>query len=160
MEKGFEEKHEKIQQLIKRYVEKVGLGNIQPKSEVEKFLNISQAEIRRMSDEECGEASVILNQEATYVQLEINRLQADLNWCNGYIEFIIANNIDNTGGKYTPYEYRRVLAIKENDVAVKVQKIINNIKLQIDAIHYIPNHLECISKSFEYLQNTKNRQKN
>lgn len=153
------EKHEKIQKLVNQYLNKVGIGNITSKNEVEKFLNITQNEIRHMSDQDCGEAAIILNQEATYLQLEINKMQSDINWCNEYINFLIAHYIESCGGKFLPYEYRRTIAIKQNDIAKQLQEIVNNVKIRLDSVLYIPNYLQELSKSFEYLQNTKKNQR-
>ena len=154
-----DEKLVKIAALLKAYPEKIGLGLLRPINEVHRFLTMSITEQRKLSAEECGEAAVVLNQEAVYVQLENNRIQADINWCEEYIKFIIAKNIASVGGKYTPFEYRKVLAIQQDDVAMKLHGIITNATLKLDAMQYIPNQLRGVSKSFGDLQQTKRSQR-
>jgi len=152
-------KREKVTRLLERYPAKLGLGVLRPSNEVERFLNMTTMEIRRMDAEECGEASVILNQAGTYIQLALNRLRADIDWCNKYIDWLVAKTIAQYGGKYTPFEYRRLLASKDNDVAIKLHKIASDAELQAKCIEYLPNQLRATSKSFSDLQQTKRSQK-
>jgi len=154
-----EEKHGRIQMLIKRYPSEVGLGLLRPANEVERFLTMTSTELRRLSAEECGEASIIINQEATYIQLQLNMIKADINWCNKYIEWLIARTITQYGTKYTPFEYRRLLASRDNDVAMKLHQIIANAEAKAECLAYIPNQLTAAAKSFSELQQTKRSQK-
>lgn len=152
-------KREKVARLLERYPAKLGLGVLLPGNEVERFLNMSMMEMRRLSAEECGEAAVILNQEGTYIQLELNRVRADVDWCNKYIDWLVASTIAQYGGKYTPFEYRRLLASKDNDVAMKLHKIVGNAELQAKCIEYLPNQLRATAASFSDLQQTKRSQR-
>lgn len=154
-----DQKHQKIAALLEDYPEKIGIGKLKPVNEVNHFLTIEQSELRRMSAEECGEASVILNQSATYVQLEQNKISADIEWCESYLQFIIAGEIGNIGTQYMPYEYRKALAIKQNDVAMSLQGIITKAKLRMNLLNYLPNQLRNLSASFADLQQTKRQQR-
>lgn len=156
---NIDEKRQKAQNIISHYVKKVGLGKIQIDNEVENILSLSKAEIRRMSPEECGEAAFLIAKESMYVQLEINRISADINWCENYIFFLISETIDSAGGRYTPFEYRKPIAIKQNDVALQLQTAINNAKLQLESIAYVPSRLQSIEKTLLELQHTKRQQK-
>jgi len=154
-----EEKHNRIEALLRRYPAKVGLGVLQPSNEVERFLTMQTTEIRRLNAEECGEAAVVLNQAATYIQLELNRMQADAAWCNQYIDWLIAQNITQYGTQYTPFEYRKVLAIKDHDIAMQLQQIVTQIQLRVQSMSYIPNQLRATAASFSDLQQTKRSQR-
>ncbi len=155
---NLQDKHDKVQKLLQDYPIKVGLGSLAPNNDVQKFLTVTQSEIRRMSAEECGEASVILNQAATYIQLEINRVQADIDWCEQYIHFLISDTIANCGSQYTPFEYRKEIAIKQNDVATKLKSIVVQAQLRLQVLSYMPNQLRATSLSFSNLQQTKRHQ--
>ena len=152
-------KREHVSRLLERYPAKLGLGVLRPSNEVERFLTMTTMEIRRMSAEECGEAAVILNQSGTYIQLELNRVRSDLDWCNKYIDWLVAKTIAQYGGKYTPFEYRRLLASRDNDVAMKLHKIVSDAELQAKCIEYLPNQLRATAKSFSDLQQTKRSQR-
>lgn len=159
MRETYKEKHEKIQKLIEKYQSEIGVGILQPNNEINRFLSMTINEQRKMDAIECGEASVVLNQAAVYVQLEINKTQADINWCNKYINFLIADNIANAGNKFTPFEYKRTIAIKNNDVATQLESVVNAASLRIDSLQYIPNHLKAAASAFSELQQTKKNQR-
>ena len=152
------ERRAKITDLLSKYTSSMGL-NIRPSNEVEHFLNLSQAELRKMTAEECGEASYIIAKAMTYIQLEINKLQADVNWCENYIQFLISKIIHTMGGQYTPFDYKRTLAIKQDDTAMEAHKVITQAKLRLDSLAFITNQLRAIALSFEGLQQTKRSQK-
>jgi hypothetical protein len=154
-----DELREEVEKLLQNYPAKVGLGVIQPTNEVNQFLTMTISEQRKLSAEECGEAAIVLNQAATYIQLETNRMQADIDWCTEYINWIIAQDVANVGTKYTPYEYRRILAIKQNDVAMKLQKVISRAQLRIKSLAYMPTQLRATAASFADLQQTKRSQR-
>ena len=112
-----------------------------------------------MTAEECGEAAVVLNQASTYVQLETNRIRADINWCNKYIDWLIARKITEYGSKYTPFDYRRMLASRDNDVAKELHGIVTNAELKLASLEYMPNQLRATAASFSDLQQTKRNQR-
>jgi len=154
-----DEQRAKVEALLQHYPAKVGLGVLQPVNEVNRYLTITVAEQRKLSAEECGEASIILNQAATYIQLEMNRIKADIAWCTNYIDWLIANTITQYGTQYTPFEYRRLLASRDNDVAMKLYGIINDAELQAKCLEYLPNQLRATAMSFADLQHTKRNQR-
>lgn len=158
-ESQLNEKRIKIERLLKEYAIKVGLGVVQPTNEVEKYINLSTPELRKMSAEECGEAAYIIGRAMTYLQLETNKIQADINWANQYLTWLIAPHVMNVGTQYTPMEYRKVLAIKNNDVAMKLQTIIVEAQLRIDSMAFMSTQLRVIATALESLQQTKRNQK-
>jgi hypothetical protein len=153
------DKHDKIKQLLAQYPEIVGIGKLTPINEVNRFIKMSQPQQRKLSDMDCGEAAVILNQEATYIQLLTNQITADIQWCERYINFLIADTVMNYGGQYTPFEYRKILAIKANDVAIQLQTIISNAQLKLETLQYLPTYLRAIASSYMALQQTKRCQR-
>jgi vacuolar-type H+-ATPase subunit D/Vma8 len=116
---------------------------------------MKQGELRKLSPIECGEASVLLCQEAAYLQSEINQSQIIVNWCKKEISKLIATEIDNVGSKYTPYEYRRILAIKQNNTASELDKILIAEESIIESVVYMANSLRSLSTVFDSLQKTK-----
>lgn len=152
------ERHEKIVALAKEYPESLGL-RIQIPSDAQEYLDASTATRRKMDAEECGNAAIVLAQLATYIQLETNRMQADMNWCDNAIDFLVANIIHTCGNKYTPFPYKRKIAIKNNDVAKKLSVIISNIQVRTDSLNYLPSHLKAVASAYGDLQQTKRSQR-
>jgi hypothetical protein len=152
---SIEEKRQRITKLAREYSEQVGLGTIYNKNEINKYLNLSIEEKRKLTAEECGEAAITLSQGAIYIQKEVNILQTDLNWCEKYIDFTIANEVLNLSTQYIPYENKKTVAIKNNDVAMQLQKIINDINARITSVQYIPKQLHELARAYSELQQTK-----
>lgn len=144
---------------MKEYCEKVGLGGLIPVNEAEQYLNASPPLLKNMSPEECGIASILIARAASYIQLEINRIKADIRWCEKYITFIVASTIHEMGSTYTPYEYKRSIAINNNDVAKELETILNNAHLKVDAMEFMPQYLKVEAQMFAELQQTKKHQK-
>lgn len=145
-----------IDKLLAEYSQKVGVGYIS-KPDVDQYLNLSTTDLRKMTGEELGEISVQVYRLANYIQLDSNKHSARLNWAQKYLEYIIAADIDNVGSKYMPYTFRIPLAIKQNDVATKLQKLISSISIYIDSMDNIPYSLRCYANSLEKLQQTKRK---
>jgi len=154
-----DERRAKIARLLEEYVVKIGIGKILPTNEVEKYLNLTQPELRKMSAEDCGEAAYLIAKSMTYIQLEINRIQADINWCENFIQWTVAKIIQTVGGQYTPFDYKRTLAIQQNDATSAAHKAIVEAKLRIDAMAFITNQLRMVAQTLEGLQQTKRSQK-
>jgi hypothetical protein len=154
-----EERRQKMLRLAEDYSLKLGLGKLQPTNDVEKYLNLTQPELRRMTAEDCGEAAYFISRAMTYIQLETNKVQADINWCEQYMHWLIASVIHTVGGQYTPFEYKRLLAIKQNDVAMELQKIIVAGKVRLDTMAFVTTQLRGLLTTFEGLQQTKRAQR-
>ena len=154
-----DEKHGEIQRMLRDYPEEIGLGVLKPINDTNRFMTMSIAEQRKLTAEECGEASIILNQSATYIQLAMNKLTADIYWCNTCIDWLIAHNVMSYGTQYTPFEYRKILAIRGNDVAEKLRSLIVQMELRIQELGYMPNKLISTADAFSKLQQTKRSQR-
>ena len=157
-----EERRDKMLSLLNSYPEKIGIGLLQPSNEVNRFLTMSSSELRRLTAEECGEAAVVLNQSATYIQLEMNKVIADIKWCEDYIAYLIASSMAGLSGRYMPFDliiYHKVQAIKGNDVAMKLQAIVTQAQLRHRSLEYMPNQLRGTAQSFADLQQTKRSQR-
>lgn len=149
----------KMQRLVEEYSVKVGLGKIQPSNDVEKYLNLTEADLRRMSAEDCGIAAYIVAKAMTYVQLQTNQIQADMNWCNQYIQWMVAKVLHTVGGQYTPVEYKRLLAIQQNDTAQTLYKVVINAQAKLDSMAFVTTQLRGVLNTLEGLQQTKRGQR-
>lgn len=155
MTESIDESLVKINELLITYSKTIGIGTLLASNEVERYLNISSDELRKLTPSECGEASVLINRAATFIQIQYNKEKAVLTWCNDKLNRIIASEIDGVGTQYTPYTYRKELVIKNNDAALKLAQIIAGIKLRMDYMEFLPSQLNHHAKSFETLIYTK-----
>jgi hypothetical protein len=109
-----------------------------------------------MLSEECGEASILLSQLANYIQLETNRHVANINWLTKYLDYVLADGIKQAD-TYLPFSQKRIVAMKNNDVAQKIYKAINDIQPLVDQMQYIPTQLNHMADMYRNLQQTKRK---
>lgn len=153
------ERHKEIQSFIKKYLEKVNLGTVQQNNEVEKVLNYTSNDIKKLDPEDCIEAAILLNRTATYIQIKINTLSAEINWATKVIERLIADKVHEYGGQYSPMQYRKELAIKDNDITEKLNQAVVIAQLELDSLQYLPAQLNKLSNSYEKAAYNKQNQK-
>lgn len=156
--KSMDEKREKMKRLGEEYAIKLGIGKIVAHQELEQILNLTAKELRNMDAEDCGEAAYLLSKSITAIQLEINRVQADINWCNEYIDWIITKEISNIPG-YLPFVSKRLLAIQQNDVTQKLYTIVTNAKYRLDSVGFITDKLKGQLQALEALLYIKKGQR-
>lgn len=151
-----DEKHNRILSLAGKYVEGVGLkynGAI-ISNEIERYMGMGANEIKHMTPEECGEAAVILSRFAFYIQMEINKLNADIQWCETQIDFMIARDIENSS-QFVSKEYKRCAAIRNNDAALQLQTIVVGAKTRLASIDNIPDKLRTMVSAYTTLMQGK-----
>lgn len=131
---------DKLDDFLDNYEKGVGLPKM-GETDISRYLNLTSEQLNKMTAEECAEGAYLLNQEALYVQREINKYQAHMGWANSRIMRAIAGDIENHGGRYAKDDARRVLAIKGNSAAQDLQKIVDKAERIISRLSYVPNHL-------------------
>ena len=149
-----EQRLKELDEIFTEYHRKVGLGYPSVQNEVERFINMTPTQIRKLNQEECGEASAILNQSALHIQLEIGRLTARLNWCKESIDFCVASTVEQYS-QFMSKEHKRAAAIKGDDVAMKFQQALMDTRLRLDLLSFVPQQLRSLSESFIALQRAK-----
>lgn len=135
-----EEDLDKLDLGFEKYEKGVGLVKM-GSTDISNYLNVTAESLNRMTAEECVEGAYLLNQEALYVQREINKYKAHMDWANARIMRAIAADIENYGGRYAKDDARRVLAVKANSAAQELQKIVDRAERVIARLSYVPNHL-------------------
>jgi hypothetical protein len=115
-------------------------------------------ELRKMNAEECGETAFLLAQFSLFLQKEYNTENSRLNWCQEQINKTIANTTLQQGSKYSPYEERKNLAIREDAVAYKLNDIKVYVHARLDRLYFLAQHVQFLSKTLIELQQTKRRQ--
>ncbi len=147
---------EQVEAILSEYEKSLGLlFSGQP--EVAKYLSLNKSQLNKMSPEECGEISYMLAQQSLYIQHEINKHSQRVNWCKTNIDVLVANQVDNYGGKYTTYENRKILAIKDDGYMSKLYQVMVRAQQVVDRLTYLPPKIGYMSKTLNELQQTKRR---
>lgn len=148
------DKYKEIEQTINQYFQQIKLGNLISNNEVERFLTLSSTERRKLDPRQAAEASLILTQQAAYIQTELNRQIAASEWCAAQIDGIISKVINNYGTQYTPKELKRKAAIQESEAATKLERLRLQAQIRINALNYLPTYLHKVAQSYEALART------
>lgn len=146
---------EKAKAALKKFDHVMGIGDLCSVSEVHNILTMPRGEISKLTAVECGECAILLAQEAVFLQSEVNKLTAALNWCKAYLDKLIAPVIEQYGEKYTPAALKRVLAIKDNQTAVEVDRLIVQHQATLDNLAFMASTILQLKMSFEMMQTTK-----
>jgi len=146
----------KMNDFLDGYEKKIGLSNIS-ESDVSQYLNMNQDMLRKLTPDDCAEGAYLLTQEALFIQHEINKHQAQLDWAQARINKEIAPDLNNFGGRFATFETRQILAIKNNGYASELQTIVDKAQRIITRIAYLPNKLHDLAKVLLDYRHTKMR---
>ncbi len=146
--KNVSEKLEEIEQRIDEYSEQLKLSSITPSEDTAKYINLSREDINKLTADECHEAYYSLCKEALCIQYHANLLKTKINWATSCIDFMVADKLSSYD-QYTPSAQKRILAIKENSAALKLQEFITNSQLKYNLIAYLPEQLKNIADSLK-----------
>lgn len=146
----------KVDDFLDAYENKIGLRGIS-ESDVSKYLSMNQDGLQKMSADDCAEAAFILTKEALFVQHEINKYQAQMDWAKARIDRTIAGDLHNHGTRFSTFETRQTLAIKSNSATQNLQKIVDRANRIITRINYLPNHLRNLANVYLDIRHTKVR---
>jgi len=146
---------DEVEQLLSDYQKSLGLSQGIQELDAGKYLNLKIEQLRKMSPEECAEASFALAQQALHVQQETNKHMQRVNWAKTNINLLVIPHIDNYGGKYTPFESRKLLAIKDNEYTLKLFNLMIRAQQAVDTLAYVPSKIKFISDMLSEYKRTK-----
>lgn len=149
-----EQKLAELEKVLDSYENDLGL-KIAASPDVEKYLNISQDELKCLSPEECGEAAFLLAQEALFIQKEINKHKTRLDWAKFHIDRVIAPLIGQYD-KFTPN--KKELAIKNDAYASKLNVLLARATHCINRLSYLPGQMRFMAETLIEYQRTKRNQ--
>jgi hypothetical protein len=136
---GTEELERRLNQLLDDYDNRLRLGvSASPISSFEQYSTLSKDELDKYSPENCDEAALELMQYSIFLQREINRERARLNWCDAYIHNAIASQW-NSYDKYIPKEIRIPMIADENPVLKTVLRLKAKITSLINSTDNLPH---------------------
>jgi hypothetical protein len=149
------EKIDEIKQKLADNQKRVGLGNIELKNCADKYLNLSQEDLRKLSNEELHETAASIYAVATYIQFDVNKQNAIANWCQKCLTYLLAKQFNQIGGQYTPLDIRRQMFVASDEAAMELNKMASDIQLYLDEMHEIPWNLKAFAGSLEKLAASK-----
>lgn len=156
---SIEEKLENLENLLEQYERVSGLPALQLRNETEaqRLLTLSSGELKGMTAADCGEAAYVLEQFSLHIQRLMNREQERLHWAEDLIRYLIGPELRSITA-YS-WEERKLLAIRQNDAAVKAEVLRVNAQARIDRLSFVGSKIERTANTFLALQATRRAQR-
>lgn len=151
-----EKEWEQVEAALQQFEQRIGIGGLAA-TDLDDWLTLDVKQLDKISAEECANASLLLSQEATYIQSQLNSLQSKMDWCKRRIDRIIAP-ILRQSTRYMDADCKRSLAITQDDVAEKLNSVYNETASYHARLTYLPNSLRAQADKFTKLQDIKRSQ--
>src|SRR5688572_24951322 len=88
-------KMEQVERVLDEYEALKGLKTVVVPNEVDKYLNLNEDELTKLTAEECGNGAYLLDKMATYVQRSLNKEISRVTWATSQIETMLVKNLGN-----------------------------------------------------------------
>lgn len=144
----------KIDEALDDYERRIGLPQIEfdKLEKIDEYLSMSREGLERLSPQDCAEIAYILKQHAFYIQKSQNREQSRITFAKNTVDQIIASEIPNYNGSWSAV---RDQAIKHNDVAVKLNKIMIYATMRSDRLAFLSKAIVGLADTLVHIQFTK-----
>ncbi len=148
----------KFEDVLQEYTTKLGVGNIPyyPK-EVEDCMALTYDEILRLTEDDCGAKSLILNRFAAYIEKEFNRQNVRIKWAEKNLADIVAKEGNKYGDKFTKYELKIAMIANENNQAKTLRDIVLYAEARMLELSGIAKHITLIAKSLNDIRQSKHK---
>lgn len=152
------EQLKKVDTILDEYENAVGVLNPKVNREAERYFEITQGELAKLTSDQLGEAAIALAQFAYHLQKMYNKEVTRVNWAEANIKNSIGPRMKQQGAASA--DERRILAIAESEYAKKLDQIRREAQARIDRTAFLANRVEFLSKTFIELQQSKRKQNN
>jgi hypothetical protein len=125
-------------------------------NEATPLLNVTKAQMRGMTAEDCEEAALLLQQWSFHLQRRANLLQATVEWCEEAIRHVIAEDVSKMPG--WSFDERRAVAVRRSEAASRFQALKVQAQVMAADIAYCPVRVENQARRFADLARTKVKQ--
>ena len=145
---------QKIKDLLEEYESHLGIKNLLiEQDEVESIITMKRAQLSKMSKEDCGECAFVLSQYSLFLQKELNKETAVLEW--------VETNLNHVTGKYmgqqrgATLDERRSAVITENSYAKDLFKLRNRVRLKTNSLNFLSQKIHYMSSVLLTIQGNK-----
>ena len=101
------------------YIEQKAIEVTEINYEVKDTLNLTEKQLRELTEEECLEKAFCLIGYCDYIHILHRQNQIKLDWCNGYLALMVS---EHKYPQYTKWELKIPILISENELASKVSE--------------------------------------
>jgi|SRR5690606_29636761 len=155
MEGKVDDKLKYVEEKLEEFERRVGLPPQLNHSESEKYLDLTENQIRAMTADDCMVASLLLAQLATHIQRLLNRENAILKFCDDEIWRAICDQVDEYRQVGQSFDERKYLTIKNNEYASKLSKYKLRATTRVEQLSYVAGRIDVQSDRLKSLSFSK-----
>lgn len=99
-------------------------------STVEDLLGLGYDDLLSLTSQQCLAHAFKISGYALYIRSQLNENQARLNWCEDYLNRILAKEWDQYD-PYMKYDLKRQAIISQNEFSTKLEKLRSRLKARV-----------------------------
>ncbi len=145
----------KVEEIQAAFRTKTNIRDMIVDNAVDTYLNMNYNAMQKLHHWECASACLLISELAMHVQSQINDMLAKAKWAEERTTKMICGSIQQYGDKFTPYEYRRQIAIKDNEAAISLEQIRVKCQLCVNEMSFMPTNLRNIANAYANLAEAK-----
>lgn len=153
-----EKRLEDLDKILDEYEVRLGISQqtleANEQSVTNEVVNMAYSQLQKLSPRDCGEKAFVLQRYALHIQRAINREQTRVRWTEENIRALITPRLTQQRG--TSFEERRLLAIREDDAAKKLDSIRVKAQLRIERLSFLTNRIDSMAKALLNIQQRGN----
>lgn len=134
---------------MRNYEESVGMKAKIVSNPVDDYLNMPIERMRKLSQDECREIALCLSQYAVFIQRCYNEQMGIFNNAKNKLDRMIVGEMQQI--KAVTTDERKIIAIKGNEAASKMDQIKNEAFFKANQISNLAVHVDKLAKRYEDL---------
>jgi len=149
----------KIDSILDDYEKKSGLPTCKSpgtEEELESYLNLDRKGMEALQAENCAEIGTRLAQYSFYLQRLYNREKARVIWAKQQLTDTIAKSLGDYD-KFTKFDVKVALIIKENAYADSLQKIVTYAEQRTQRLEFLATSIKHIADAMKNMQMAKSQ---
>jgi len=146
----------RMEKLLDDYEKSIGIPScITSSNDIDKYMNMSRNVLEKLSQEDCAQIAYVLSSYAFYLQKMHNREISRITWAKSVLRDALADVIGEYGGKFITYDERKSKAIKHDEYACVVDKILNYAQARADRLTFLSSGIRHLVETLTLLQKSK-----
>ena len=151
------ERLSQIEQKVDTYHETKGIIKLTPKNNAKTYLELESNAMRGLNEQECCEASIVLNQYSAFLQESYNKELSRVNWATSEMKRVSAPQLKQYAGKFQSYEEKCNLVIAGDEHVSELDRVRMWAQQLADRLNFMAQRVDAIAKSYLALAQSKRK---
>lgn len=139
-----EERWAEIEVLLEDYKKKLCI-KVQMNPQVEEILNLREIQLKTLDNQTANSYAYLLMQHSLFIQNEYNSHSSKNLWARHNLDIVIGVLASNYGGKFTKWEEKKALIIKDNTHAKVLNDFIKETESRMETLNFLSRKIEIMA---------------